>query len=102
MHEEKMSEQQKIHDQTDSDNAGLTNEVSMLKEKLDKREGQLFTVKAERKKLQTENAKLQAELDNAQERLSIAQELEQIDMGQFNAMRTTNLEVAKKIEKFLD
>merc|ERR1712046_369401 len=73
----------------------------MLTEKLEKRESQLHLVKTEKKRLQSEKSKVDAELKNAQERLAVAQELDQIDLGQFNSMRQTNLEVAKKIEQFM-
>jgi len=80
----------------------LRNEVAMLTEKLEKRDALLETFKTDLGKTKAENARLEAELFNARERLSIAQELEQIDLGQFSSMRETNLEVAKKIERFLD
>jgi len=80
----------------------LNNEVAMLTEKRAKLEGSLAATVAEKRELQGEKARLEAELENATERLSIAQELKHIDLGQFNAMRQTNLEVAHKIERFLD
>jgi len=90
------------HYQIDTDNSILRSTVDDLSQKLEERKAQLTAIKAERKKLQGENAKIETELFHTKERLSIAQELEHIDLGQFNAMRQTNMDVASKIEKFLD
>merc|ERR1712139_22447 len=100
MFEEKMTAERARFDNSSMENGMLSNEVSILTDKLDKREQQLRLLKNSHKQLQAQKAKADAELVNLRERLTVAQELENIDLGQFNSMRQTNLEVAKKIENF--
>ena len=94
-----MAQAKKEHYQIDTDNSALRNAVEQLTVKLEDRKVLLTNVKAEKKKLLNDNAKLEAALKNANERLETAQELEHIDMGQFNAMQQQSMEMASKIDQ---
>eukprot|EP00656_Telonema_subtile_P008373 TRINITY_DN13910_c0_g1_i4.p1 TRINITY_DN13910_c0_g1~~TRINITY_DN13910_c0_g1_i4.p1 ORF type:complete len:431 (+),score=144.38 TRINITY_DN13910_c0_g1_i4:377-1669(+) len=80
----------------------LRSELSLAKEALSKRADQVQALRAELKRMKEVKIKLDAELASAQDKLLLASELDDLKMEEFITMRNSNLEVAKKIERFME
>lgn len=87
---------------TEEQSGKLRAELSLAKQSLDRREEQVKALRAELKKMKELRIKTVAELASAQDKLLLASELDELKLEEFVTMRNSNLEVAKKIERFME
>ena len=88
---------------TSEENAQLlTTELKLIKERFEKRGEQVNVLRSELRKFKESKLRLEAQLATANDKLTLASELDSLKLEEFATMRATNLEVAKKIERFMD
>merc|ERR1712166_448301 len=80
----------------------LSTELKLIKERFEKRGEQVNVLRSELRKFKESKLRLEAQLATANDKLTLASELDSLKLEEFATMRATNLEVANKIERFMD
>merc|ERR1712199_84249 len=87
---------------TEESSGQLRSELSLAREGLERRTEQVKVLRTELRKLKEAKMKVDAQLASAQDKLMMASELDDLKLEEFVTMRNSNLEVARKIERFME